>query len=281
MDDDTSNIPAGPSEEVLREATSQGWVPKEKFNRDEREWVDAETFVKRGREILPILRKNNEHLVKDLEAAKKQLNEFRETAEEFKKFQKQAHERQVAEYEKTIADLKASKAQAISDGDGIKAAQLDDQLDEAKEVLSEAKIAAKEAAKETPPADETPANKVDPSLELWLKNNTWFGTERRLTGIANGIAEQLRLERPNLKGQEFLEELDKILVEEMPDKFGKKVSSRAGAVESGAGRTGRQSGSANAKSYENLPSDAKAACDRYVKQKLMTKEEYVSSYDWS
>jgi hypothetical protein len=30
-----------------------------------------------------------------------------------------------------------------------------------------------------------------------------------------------------------------------------------------------------------LPEIAKAACDRFVKQKLMTKEAYVADYDWS
>ena len=58
------------SPEVRHEAESQGWVPKERFRGNENDWVDAETFVKRGREILPILRKNNENLIKDLNQTK-------------------------------------------------------------------------------------------------------------------------------------------------------------------------------------------------------------------
>ena len=34
------------------------------------------------------------------------------------------------------------------------------------------------------------------------------------------------------------------------------------------------------KSYENLPSEAKAACDKFVKQGLMTREEYVKEFEW-
>jgi hypothetical protein len=30
-----------------------------------------------------------------------------------------------------------------------------------------------------------------------------------------------------------------------------------------------------------LPSEAKAACDRFVKQKLMTREQYVADFDWN
>ena len=94
------------SHEVVKEAESQGWVPKERFRGNEADWVDAEVFVKRGREILPILRKNNENLVKDLQATKEQLKEFREAAEEFKKFQKEAYERKANEYEAVFKRLK-------------------------------------------------------------------------------------------------------------------------------------------------------------------------------
>ena len=91
---------------VLQEAESQGWVSKDKFRGNEQDWVDANTFVKRGREILPILRKNNENLIKDLNSTKEQLKEFREAAEEFKNFQRESYERKANEYERRIAVLK-------------------------------------------------------------------------------------------------------------------------------------------------------------------------------
>ena len=276
--ENTNTVPA----EVIREAESQGWVPKERFRGNESDWVDADVFVKRGREILPILRKNNENLMKDLNATKEQLKEFREAAEEFKKFQKDAYERKVSEYERQIREIKESRAQAISDGDGQKVNALDDALDQAKDELREAKEAAKEAERvPSNTAAETAGAGVDPNLQVWLDRNEWFGKDRRMTSIANGIGESLRLEFPDLKGQPFLEKLDEVLAEEFPSKFGTKKNTKAGAVESGAGRVSRAAGSNNAKSYDSLPEDAKAACDRFVRQKLMTREEYVASYDWS
>jgi hypothetical protein len=62
------------------------------------------------------------------------------------------------------------------------------------------------------------------------------------------------------------------------DKFGKKQNSSS-RVESGSGRQGRSGGSSQ--SYDNLPAEAKAACDRFVKQKLMTREQYVADFDWN
>lgn len=264
------------STEVQREAESQGWVPKERFRGNESDWVDADTFVKRGREILPILRKNNENLIKDLQATKDQLKEFREAAEEFKKFQRESYERKAQEYESQIQEIKESRAQAISDGDGQKVNALDDALDQAKENFKEAKQSVKDvvSAKDPEPTPEA----IDPGLQAWLDRNTWFGQDKRLTGMVNGIGESLRLEFPLLKGQAFLDKLDEVLAEEFPNKFGKKQSPSS-RVESGSGRQSRSGG--NAQSYDNLPPEAKSACDRFVKQKLMTREQYVADFDWS
>lgn len=264
------------STEVQHEAESQGWVPKERFRGNESDWVDADTFVKRGREILPILRKNNENLIKDLQATKDQLKEFREAAEEFKKFQRESYERKAQEYESQIQEIKESRAQAISDGDGQKVNALDDALDQAKENFKEAKQSVKDvvSAKDPEPTPEA----IDPGLQAWLDRNTWFGQDKRLTGMVNGIGESLRLEFPLLKGQAFLDKLDEVLAEEFPNKFGKKQSPSS-RVESGSGRQSRSGG--NAQSYDNLPPEAKSACDRFVKQKLMTREQYVADFDWS
>jgi len=182
-ENDTSNNAAIESD-VQHEAESQGWVPKERYRGNEADWVDAETFVKRGREILPILRKNNENLVKDLNATKEQLKDFREAAEEFKKFQRESYERKASEYERRIQDIKESRAQAINDGDGQKVNALDDALDEAKEDLKEAK----QAVKDVISVPEQPASAaVDPNLQSWLDKNAWFGEDRRMTSIANGL----------------------------------------------------------------------------------------------
>jgi hypothetical protein len=262
--------------EIRQEAESQGWVPKERFRGNESDWVDADTFVKRGREILPILRKNNENLIKDLNATKEQLKEFRQAAEEFKQFQREAYERKANDYEQRIKEIKESRAQAISDGDGQKVNALDDALDLAKEEFKEAKQAVKDAdVVKTPEPTQT---EIDPGLQVWLDRNTWFGEDKRMTAVVNGIGESLRLEFPLLKGQPFLDKLDEVLAEEFPNKFGKKQSPSS-RVESGSGRQSR--GGSNTQSYDNLPSEAKAACDRFVKQKLMTREQYVADFDWN
>ena len=122
------------------EARSQGWVPQEEFRGKEDDWVDAETFVRRGKEIMPILRKNNEKLLKELAEAKKAAEEAREAAKEFREFQKELTERKVKELSTQIEQLKQAKREAISSGDGDRVIAIDDAIDDIKEEQRAAKI---------------------------------------------------------------------------------------------------------------------------------------------
>ena len=259
---------------VVDEAVSQGWVEKEKFRGDEKDWVDAPTFVKRGREILPILRKNNENLLRELKESKKSIEEIRATAEEFKKFQKQTYERKAQDLEEQVSQLKAARAQAITDGDGQRVNVLDDAIDTAKE---EAKAAKEDAASQVRVTQQAPA--IDPQLQEWLDRNEWFGKHDMLTAQTNAIGAVLRRRDPTLVGKPFLEKLDEAIAAEFPEKFGKSKRTPNYQAETGSGRP-RPNG-AGKQSYENLPKEAKDACDRFVKQKLMTREDYVKEYDWT
>jgi hypothetical protein len=260
--------------EFESEAKAQGWVPKEDFRGSENDWVDAETFVRRGREIMPILRKNNEKLLKELGEAKKAAEEARKAALEFKEFQKEQYERKSKELETQLEQLKLAKRDAINTGDGDRVLAIDDAMDAIKEERLEAKAEVKraeEAAKAPPQVTE------DPVLNNWMDRNDWFGKDTRLTAMANGLGVELRRENPSLVGEAFLKKLDEELAAIIPEKFGKKKTPNP---MEGSASTGARPTPTGKKSYQNLPTEAKAACDRFVKQGLMTKEQYVADYDW-
>ena len=261
--------------EFESEARSQGWVAKEEFRGSENDWVDAETFVRRGREIMPILRKNNEKLLKELGEAKKAAEEARQAAREFREFQKDQFERKAKDLESQLDNLKQAKREAITQGDGDRVLAIDDAMDEVKEQRLEAKEelkAAEEKAKEVPQVTQ------DPFLNEWMDKNDWFGKDSRMTGVANGLGIEIRKENPNLVGKAFLEKLDQELSETFPDKFGKKRTPNP--MEGSPNGTARPSVSSGKKSYNALPAEARAACDRFTKQGLMTREQYVAEYDW-
>jgi hypothetical protein len=259
--------------DYVAEAQTQGWVPKEDYRGNETDWIDAETFVRRGKEIMPILRKNNEKLLKELKEARAIAEEARTTAKEFQKFQKEQYERKTREVEAELVALKQSKREAISSGDGDRAVAIDEAMDLLKEEQSLAKAEANK------PAFVPEQPKVtDPSLQSWLDKNEWFGVDTRTTEIANALGRTLQLENPNLSGKAFLDKLDEELSVTLPAKFGKKKTPNpmVGAETTSSGRA-----TTAKKSYENLPAEAKAACDRFLKQGLIkTKEQYVENYEW-
>ena len=164
--------------QVEKEARLFGWVPKEEFRGSESDWVDADVFVKRGKEINPILRKNNELLMKKLDEKAKEIDSIKADVETFKKFQKESFERKAAEYEVQIAQLKTKKRDAIAAGDGDLVVDLDDQIDSLKEAQREAKEESKKKPEEPKQTEAQVSVPEDPELQSWLGRNTWFGEDK-------------------------------------------------------------------------------------------------------
>ena len=262
-------------EAIEKEARAQGWAPKEEFRGKETDWIDADIFVQRGREINPILRKNNERLQKEIDKYKKDLEDLRISVDEFKKFTKEANEKKLANYETELASLREQKKQAISSGDGELAVQLDDQMD----AVKEAKAAAKEDAKEKPKAEATAT--VNPEIEAWVAENKWYSRSKAMAATTNEIAQEIRDKYPFYSEAQFLEELDKELEQTFtPEKLGRKAKAK-NPIDAGDGERTRSSGGTKGRTYNDLPADAKAACDDFVKQGIFkNKDEYLKEYQW-
>lgn len=259
------------------EAGKLGWVEKESYRGLEREWVDAETFITRGEQINPILRANNERLKKELDSTRagydKEIAELRAATEEFKTFQKDSFERKQKQLQDELLSLKEQRREAIREGDADLVVELEDRIEDAKTERD-----AKPVKPEPTVTDPTPAP-LDPSLTAWIDGNKWFGEDIEATEIVNGIGAAIRKQFPKLEGKEFLAKLDERIDSRLPEIRGNKNQERS-SVDSSTGRG--SSTTSKKQSYDNLPSDAKAACDRFVKQGMFkTREEYVALYDWS
>src|ERR1035437_653917 len=107
--------------EAEQEASLMGWMPKEQFKGDPAKWTSAEEFVDRGKHLMPILRKNNERLVGEIEGLKTQVNQLNASLSEssgamkdLMKFHEKATKTQVA---KARSDLLAELKEAKTEGD--------------------------------------------------------------------------------------------------------------------------------------------------------------------
>ena len=239
------------SPEQQKAAEAIGWIPPTRFKGDAERFVDADEYIKRGETVLPIVKEHNKRLERELldirtehtktAAALKKATELLETMEE----------RHSVETQKAVEgarkQLKSQLAAASEAGDHEAVAELTDQMTQLREAEKEAKAPPKkEAAVEAPP--------IDPEMLAWNKENPWFGTDRRKTSLALGIAQELREGGETAKGRAFYE-----MVRAEVEKTFAPAAPPADKVEGGRGSGGAGGGAK--KGYAALPADAKAQCD--------------------
>ena len=242
---------SGIDEETLKEATRQGWVPKDQYNGPEDKWVDADTFVKKGKEINALLRKDNDFL-------KREVAEMKSTMMEFKKFHADTEKRA---YDRAMADLRDQKKEAISQGDGDRVLQIDDAIDDLK------------SSKPTPQPVATP--QVDPTFTQWSEENKWYANDAQLKAEADMIGEVLKRQNPNMLGQDFLDEVTTRVKRMYPEKFTNGNRNRPSPVE---GTTAPKASAKAGKGFRDLPPEAQAACQKFEKQGLVTRDQYLKEY---
>ena len=240
-------------EETLAEAKRQGWVPQSDYNGPEDRWVDADTFVKKGKEINALLRKDNEFL-------KREVSEMKTTMMEFKKFHADTEKRA---YDRAMLDLRDQKKEAINTGDGDKVLQIDDAIDELKQARAIEKV------------DVRPSNQPDPTFVQWNEDNPWFGKDTELTEEANLIGEVIKRKQPTLIGEAFLDEVTKRVKKAYPEKFTNSNRGRPSPVE---GTTAPKASAKGGKGYNDLPPEAKAACQKFEKSGLLSRDQYLKEY---
>ncbi|MGB1214603.1 MAG: hypothetical protein ACPG4X_14660 [Pikeienuella sp.] len=253
-----------PPEAVTIEAfaAEYGWAPEEEWRGNPDDWVDAETFLRRGPDAQAAMKKT-------LEKQDRELSDMRKTLDRMARVQQRAEERTHTE---ARSDLEARRREAAAEGDL-------DTYDEISRQINELGESAPAADNTT--STETKANPdTDPNFQAWHRENDWYNSDVFLTSKADTeIAPTVAKMYPELIGtREFYDKVAEETKNAYPDKFGLKPQRRRSTrVESGANGGGRNR-RGNGKSYQDLPADAKAACDRYVNDEVMTQDRYLEIY---
>ncbi|MBF0399954.1 MAG: hypothetical protein HQL90_04230 [Magnetococcales bacterium] len=245
-------------------ARQDGWLPKDQFKGPPERWVDPATFNARGRQIAGIMEKKLALTREELVRQTAKMAELAETMAAFKAHHEQTMERQRREHELQIQRLKEQKARADRDGDldGYKAAE--------HELNNLESVKPPEPPKAQPKTEPVPAEVI-----AFKDRNRWFDSDPDLRVDAIAYSTRLEREQPHLTLAENLAKTEAAIKRLNPDKFTNPKRSQDQAVESGS----IPSVSAGQKrDYHSLPSSAKAACDSFVKQGLLTKEQYVEQY---
>lgn len=249
--------------EAVSRAQIYGWVPKEEFKGDPGKWVPADVFIKRAEEILPIARSMNKRLEGKLATTEKELEEMRKTV----KAVIQAHKKTAeTTYEGRIAEIRKEQIKAVAEGDTDTWARLED---EKTKLEKPADI----------PFEEKGGNGNEAAIVMqWKRDNPWYDTDPELGTYADSVSNFISARHGRLAPEDLLDRVKQEVQRRFPEKFGNQKRRNPPNVDRTDYSTGGGGKDTGKKSYSDLPADAKAACDDLVRQKVLTRDQYVQTY---
>jgi len=238
-------------------AREMGWTPKEDFKGDDADFVDAETYIRRGRDIQESMRKS-------LKEQKQQLAAMSNSLAELKSHNEKVYKAEIARLKKELTSLKTQKKEAIEEGDVDRVNDIDEQIDVIKESIS--------SEKEEPATTNQPPE--NPEFNEWLKNNQWYLEDDEMARYADSIAATHR----GISFKRIAKLVDKSIREVFPDKFPDKQKTKANTNTTTT--TTRVEGSTRQRpsgrfTEADLTPEQKSIMNQFVRQGIMTKEEYI------
>lgn len=281
---------------IEEQARRLGWAPKDKFRGPESKWRDAPEYIEFVNSEFPVLRERvrtlstrNAQYEQDNSHLRGQIGELNQTLQDFRIFSDKRDERA---YKKARADIQREMDAAVdrSDPTAYREAKgkLEDLDAEAREAAEEeARLrAARQRENGGQQRQQAP---VDPEVQSWLGENAWFNQDPLLNVTAMTIHAMLKRDQPGLSLRENLDEVTRQVKEAYPAKFGIKpkpkdedeeVNPRVAAPSGNEDeKPARRASRSKTPGWDELPQDAKDACNRMIKNKMIKdRDEYVKEY---
>lgn len=230
---------------IEQQALDMGWRPKDEFEGEEDEFIDAKEFVRR------------KPLFDRLDQQGKQLKNVTKALDQLKDHYTKVRE---TEYNRALAQLKAGRQQAITDGDGAQFEVLDSRI---KQVEKEAAQVLEESKPEV--------HKPDPAeLDNWMGRNSWYNKDDAMTAYADRIGNKYH--ESVLAGEmtpyQVLQKVEAEVKKEFTHKFRNSNKDTAPNISEGK-QAGRKTDSFQ------LDETERKVMENLVRQKILTKEEYI------
>ena len=246
--------------EIEERARQMGWTEREDFRGNPDNWVDAETFVSRADTSLPIAKGTIKRLEGELAGVKQTLAEFSE-------FYKGAEKRA---YDRALKDLQAREIEAVEEGDTDKFKKV---RDEYNNLIKDHPMAGGQGKPASGPVDNQTI------IQEWIAQNEWYSENEEMFEYANKMDKFLGMKNQGKDPREHMASVLEAVKKKFPDYFGNGSAKRSAPsmVDSGGDAAPPNSGK---RGYSNLPQWAKEQCDRFVKDKVLTREQYCKDFQW-
>ena len=242
-----------PERDYEAEAKKDGW----NADYDGKNAKTAQEFVEAGENIRGIAVARARKLEEQLETMQTRMDDIEATKREFTELNQRALAKERAEKAELVAKLEQRQIEAINEGDG------DGYLRAKREI---------EKAQSVP----EPRPGEEPWARAWAADNPWYAQDAVRRGVANAMAEELRKEGFSDTGRNFMDEVTKRTMKAIPEKF--ENPNRKNGITGGDGTKTDETATGGERSFEALPSDAKAACERFVAEGFGSKKDYLDVY---
>lgn len=224
-------------------ARAQGWKPESEFEGDKAKWRPAKEFVERG------------ELFSKIDTMGKELKETRKA---MKMLQEHHSKVKQTEYNNALNELKALQKRHLEEGNS-------DGYLETTELLTDLK--AEQKAREV--VNQNTAPTPDPRFVSWAEENKWYQKDQELREYADTIGLGYAQRNPGLDPEQVLEYVTAQVKSRYKDKFVNPNRTKPSSVE-GASAPAASKGSID------LTDDEKRVMNTFVRQGIMSKDEYLS-----
>jgi len=227
---------------IEQKALEQGWKPKEQFDGNEDDFIDAKEFVRRGELFSKI-----EHQNKELKAVRAALDAFKIHHSKVKE----------AEYNRALESLKTARKEAVVNGEHEQAFAIEEKIDEIK--------AEKE---EIVRQGQTPAPQSNQEFTEWMSRNKWYTTDPELREEADALG--IGYHQKGKPASEVLTLVEQRIKKMFPEKFTNSRASQPSKVEGSS-----RQGSSRAESF-SMDDQERAIMRKIVSTGVMTQQEYMA-----
>jgi len=247
----------------VEKARRMGWVPKEEFRGDPEKWVEAETFIERGENIMPVLKENYERLDKKFEAQGNRLDKVTTSLEKLAAWHKDTAKRS---YERALKDIKVNMRKAAEDGDVESYDHLEKQLDNVEKEVNQ-------VGQDVGGGSD---NQISPAFPEWQRSNPWYNSDPDLTAFANAIGPEIAQTSGQIDDKQYFELIGERVRAAFPAKFTNTNQGNPDVVEGAGGGDGHVGVK---KTWTDLPADAKQAyLENFANIPDFTKQKYAEDY---
>lgn len=255
---------AAPARDFEAEARQHGWTPHDDFKGDPNKWVDAETFVKRADEVMPLLKKQTQALRNENSVLKREL---RNAITRVDGVERRAYERAMADIEKRM-----DEAASVGNTAGVQKAR-----EEMKGLHKEA------TAPQVSPVSKEEA--MEAMIEF-REQNPWYDKG----GLARDYADMLAQKHSDLAEGMRPSEYFSMIAEKVQERYGDRLTVKDDDADDGEKprrrvlspvegvRSNRGKRNGAALTGNDLTTEERTQADRFVRMGVLKDRDEYAKY---